>query len=69
MTGTEARAYLNRYDVACFTARVTGRVVFGQLWMSDPTTDLILKAHYADYVADAINSATPLSSFFGGCKT
>lgn len=51
---------ITRWDAAVFTARVTGRVIFGQLWMPDPTLDDLLHATYAQAITDLVGAPSAL---------
>lgn len=55
---------LDFHDYLCQVARDTGRVIFGQLWVTDPTVGDILHAIYQPAIADAVNYPNPLKSIF-----
>ena len=63
-TLAEVEHYVYLWTLAVYTAKVTGRVIFGQLWYPDPSTDDIFRASYERHIADGINAACPLQAYF-----
>ena len=49
-----------RWTYAVETARVTGRVIFGQLWMPDCTFDDAVKAVWFSKIEAQLNTPSPL---------
>ena len=47
-------------------ARDTGRRIFGQLWMSDPSVEEILGAAYIPAISEMLNNVNPLKALFDG---
>lgn len=60
LTLDERRAWIARWTYATETARVTGRVIFGQLWEIDPEPNDFLLVTYAEGIADELNRPSPL---------
>jgi len=51
---------LELWSYAVETARLTGRVIFGQLWLRDPSFDDMLQAAFLPSLEAAVNRPSPL---------
>lgn len=56
-----SQADLDRHTYLQQVARVTGRVVFGQLWQPDPSLDDILYVAYHPAITQQLNLSSPFA--------